>query len=121
MTFPQVCVGEGSLAGGEDDHADASARHRSSHCAPRSSSSSRRCGTRMVSLGSSVAGLASMPDAPYTDAQWSSSTVYPDGNLCISILHEPEVDQYGYEDAGERWLPVHTLESIVCVVSVSVG
>jgi ubiquitin-conjugating enzyme E2 G1 len=33
--------------------------------------------------------------------------------LCISILHEPGVDQYGYEDAGERWLPVHTLESIV--------
>jgi hypothetical protein len=43
----------------------------------------------------------------------SSSIVYADGNLCISILHEPGEDQYGYEDAGERWLPVHTVESIV--------
>lgn len=27
--------------------------------------------------------------------------------------HPPEEDQYGYEDAGERWLPVHSVESIV--------
>jgi hypothetical protein len=39
--------------------------------------------------------------------------------LCISsratyaLKHPPEDDQYGYEDAGERWLPVHTVESIV--------
>ena len=39
--------------------------------------------------------------------------VYKNGELCISILHEPGVDQYGYEDASERWLPVHTVESIV--------
>lgn len=39
--------------------------------------------------------------------------VYPDGRLCISILHEPGEDQYGYETSGERWLPVHTIESIV--------
>ena len=42
--------------------------------------------------------------------------VYADGNLCISILHEPGEDQYGYEDAGERWLPVHTVESIVRII-----
>jgi ubiquitin-protein ligase len=41
--------------------------------------------------------------------------VYKNGELCISILHEPGADQYGYEDAGERWLPVHTVESIVRV------
>jgi len=46
-------------------------------------------------------------------AYCSSSIVYADGSLCISILHEPGEDQYGYEDAGERWLPVHTVESIV--------
>ena len=55
--------------------------------------------------------------------------VYPDGAVCISILvgcslidfdvsftllqHPPGDDQYGYEDSGERWLPVHTVESIV--------
>lgn len=27
--------------------------------------------------------------------------------------HPPGDDQYGYEDSGERWLPVHTIESIV--------
>lgn len=27
--------------------------------------------------------------------------------------HAPGDDQYGYEDAGERWMPVHTVESIV--------
>ena len=56
-------------------------------------------------------------------------TVYPDGVVCISILvrivqnhsnclssvgqHAPGDDQYGYEDAGERWMPVHTVETIV--------
>lgn len=57
--------------------------------------------------------------------------VYPDGVVCVSILvgfsflfnvafrlcllyqHAPGDDQYGYEDPGERWMPVHTVESIV--------
>ncbi|KAL0638741.1 Ubiquitin-conjugating enzyme E2 15 [Maublancomyces gigas] len=42
--------------------------------------------------------------------------IYPDGNVCISILHPPEEDQYGYESAAERWLPVHTPESILISV-----
>lgn len=37
--------------------------------------------------------------------------------MCISILHDPGADQYGYEDAGERWLPVHGVESIVRLLS----
>ncbi len=44
------------------------------------------------------------------------ATVYDDGTVCISILHPPEADQYGYEDAGERWLPVHSVESILLSV-----
>lgn len=59
--------------------------------------------------------------------------VYSDGAVCISILvwrnligsgqsltflqHPPGDDQYGYEDSGERWLPVHTVESIVGCLS----
>lgn len=39
--------------------------------------------------------------------------VYKNGEVCISILHPPGADQYGFEDAGERWMPVHTVESIV--------
>lgn len=55
------------------------------------------------------------PKFKFTTPMWHPN-VYPDGVLCISILHEPGVDQYGYEDAGERWLPVHTLESIILSV-----
>lgn len=53
--------------------------------------------------------------------------MYPDGTVCVSILvgyfnepriwlttqHAPGDDEWGYEDAGERWLPVHTVESVV--------
>ncbi|XP_021376910.1 probable ubiquitin-conjugating enzyme E2 7 [Mizuhopecten yessoensis] len=39
-----------------------------------------------------------------------------DGNVCISILHEPGDDKYGYETAAERWLPVHTVETILLSV-----
>ncbi|KAG6763665.1 hypothetical protein POTOM_031098 [Populus tomentosa] len=38
---------------------------------------------------------------------------YPDGKVCISILHPPGDDPNGYELATERWSPVHTVESIV--------
>ncbi|RDX83498.1 Ubiquitin-conjugating enzyme E2 13 [Mucuna pruriens] len=40
-------------------------------------------------------------------------TMYPDGRVCISILHPPGDDPNGYELASERWTPVHTVESIV--------
>lgn len=42
--------------------------------------------------------------------------IYTDGRVCISILHPPGEDQYGYEESGERWLPVHTVESILISV-----
>ena len=38
------------------------------------------------------------------------------GDVCISILHEPGEDRYGYESAAERWLPIHTVETIVMSV-----
>jgi len=38
------------------------------------------------------------------------------GHVCISILHEPGDDKWGYEKASERWLPVHTVETIVMSV-----
>lgn len=40
-----------------------------------------------------------------------SSVFFP--SLVFLPQHPPEQDQYGYEDAGERWLPVHSVESIV--------
>ncbi|KAI8380883.1 ubiquitin-conjugating enzyme/RWD-like protein [Radiomyces spectabilis] len=42
--------------------------------------------------------------------------VYPDGTVCISILHPPGDDKYGYEHASERWSPVHTVETILISV-----
>ncbi|EFX05915.1 ubiquitin conjugating enzyme [Grosmannia clavigera kw1407] len=42
--------------------------------------------------------------------------VYPNGDLCISILHPPEEDRFGYEEAGERWSPVQTPETILLSV-----
>lgn len=42
-----------------------------------------------------------------------SCAVYPDGRVCISILHAPGDDPNGYELASERWSPVHTVETIL--------
>ena len=48
-----------------------------------------------------------------------ATTVYKNGEVCISILHPPGEDKYGYESASERWSPVHTVESIlVSVISM---
>ncbi|KIW55505.1 hypothetical protein PV05_04243 [Exophiala xenobiotica] len=42
--------------------------------------------------------------------------VYPSGEVCISILHPPEEDKYGYESASERWSPVQSPETILISV-----
>lgn len=42
--------------------------------------------------------------------------VYENGEVCISILHPPEDDKYGYESASERWSPVQTPETILLSV-----
>merc|ERR1712189_32773 len=39
-----------------------------------------------------------------------------DGDVCISILHEPGEDKFGYERPEERWLPIHTVETILLSV-----
>nr|KAJ3420895.1 Ubiquitin-conjugating enzyme subunit [Polyrhizophydium stewartii] len=39
--------------------------------------------------------------------------VYPDGTLCISILHPPGDDPMSGEKAEERWNPTQTVESIL--------
>ena len=42
--------------------------------------------------------------------------VYDDGRVCISILHPPGDDEFGYEQSSERWLPVHTVTTIMLSV-----
>ncbi|KAF4120828.1 ubiquitin-conjugating enzyme E2 R [Geosmithia morbida] len=39
--------------------------------------------------------------------------VYPDGNLCISILHKPGDDVQSGELASERWNVLHGVESVL--------
>jgi len=42
--------------------------------------------------------------------------IYPDGRVCISILHPPGNDPLGYESSNERWSPVQSIEKILLSV-----
>ncbi len=44
------------------------------------------------------------PKMKFITPMWHPN-IYADGTVCISILHAPGKDEYGYEDASERWLP----------------
>lgn len=39
--------------------------------------------------------------------------IYPDGQLCISILHKPGEDLMSGEEASERWSPLQGVESVL--------
>ncbi|KAH6607711.1 ubiquitin-conjugating enzyme e2 g1 [Trichoderma cornu-damae] len=53
------------------------------------------------------------PSLTFQDPIPFHPNIYENGKLCISILHPPEEDQYGYESASERWSPVQTPETIL--------
>lgn len=58
------------------------------------------------------------PDSPACP----DPAVYPDGRVCISILHAPGDDPMGYESSAERWSPVQSVEKILLsVVSMLAG
>lgn len=57
----------------------------------------------------------SPPDFRFTRPLWHPN-VYPDGRLCISILHQPGDDVMSGEAAGERWSPVQRVESVLISV-----
>ncbi|KAF2868424.1 ubiquitin-conjugating enzyme/RWD-like protein [Massariosphaeria phaeospora] len=42
--------------------------------------------------------------------------IYPDGRLCISILHAPGDDEMSGELASERWSPVQRVETVLLSV-----
>ena len=56
---------------------------------------------------------------PYTPPDFSFNrplfhpNIYPDGRLCISILHPPGEDEMAGETAAERWSPVQRVESVL--------
>ncbi|EIW68195.1 hypothetical protein TREMEDRAFT_69247 [Tremella mesenterica DSM 1558] len=42
--------------------------------------------------------------------------IYPNGEVCISILHAPGDDPLRYESASERWSPVQGVRSVLLSV-----
>jgi len=68
------------------------------------------------------ATLTFLPEYPLLPPKMKFETpifhpnVYPNGEVCISILHPPEDDKYGYESAAERWTPVQSPETILLSV-----
>eukprot|EP00727_Mastigamoeba_balamuthi_P006471 m51a1_g2444 putative ubiquitin-conjugating enzyme e2 g2 (183) ;mRNA; r:868847-869933 len=75
--------------------------------------------------GAFTATLAFPPDYPlsppkmrFTCPMWHPN-IYPNGDVCISILHAPGADPMHYESAAERWSPVQSIEKIlISVVSM---
>lgn len=62
--------------------------------------------------------LSKWPEISFAD----SLSVFPDGRVCISILHAPGDDPMGYELSAERWSPVQSVEKILLsVVSMLAG
>lgn len=59
------------------------------------------------------------PDNPPTmrfiSEMWHPN-ISPEGRVCISILHHPNAENFGYEDPSQRWSPVHSVETIVMSV-----
>lgn len=55
------------------------------------------------------------PKMTFVSEIWHPN-VYANGEVCISILHDPGDDKYGYESAAERWLPIHTVTTIALSV-----
>lgn len=53
----------------------------------------------------------SPPTVQFLDNMYHPN-IYPDGKVCISILHDG-VDRYGYESTNERWNPSHSVNSIL--------
>jgi len=55
------------------------------------------------------------PKMKFLSEMWHPN-IHTNGEVCISILHQPGEDRYGYEKSSERWLPVHTVETILISV-----
>jgi hypothetical protein len=55
-------------------------------------------------------------DRTRAQAHAEMNTVYPNGEVCISILHAPGDDPLRYESASERWSPVQGVRSVLLSV-----
>ena len=56
------------------------------------------------------------PEMTFLSKMWHPN-VYPDGKVCISILHSPGTDAFNsMETAEERWRPILGVEAILISV-----
>jgi len=56
------------------------------------------------------------PTMTFTSEMWHPN-VYPDGRVCISILHPPGEDEFNQQEkAEERWRPILGVEQILISV-----
>ena len=61
------------------------------------------------------------PHMRFLEDMWHPN-IYPDGTVCISILHSPGVDIFNQEEsADERWRPILGVESIMTSVMFMLG
>ena len=78
----------------------------------------RYCSPGGIYLSADIFNLStqSIPMVSYVYQYWYAPTMIAQGlirSTYVTPQHAPGDDQYGYEDAGERWMPVHTVETIV--------
>ena len=55
------------------------------------------------------------PKMKFKSEMWHPN-IYPDGTVCISILHPPGEDPNHYESSNERWSPDQSIEKILLSV-----
>lgn len=56
------------------------------------------------------------PEMRFISEMWHPN-IYPDGKVCISILHDPGVDVFNaQESADERWRPILGVEQVLVSV-----
>uniref|UniRef100_A0A0G4HQ76 UBC core domain-containing protein n=1 Tax=Chromera velia CCMP2878 TaxID=1169474 RepID=A0A0G4HQ76_9ALVE len=61
------------------------------------------------------------PEMKFVNEMWHPN-IYPDGRVCISILHDPGEDQFNpQERSDERWRPILGVESILVSVISMLG
>jgi len=63
----------------------------------------------------------SPPEMRFTTEMWhpnsTNHAVFPDGRVCISILHPPGTDEFNsQESADERWRPILGVEAVLLSV-----
>lgn len=56
------------------------------------------------------------PKMVFKSTMWHPNVYHPSGEVCVSILHPPSEDEFGYESATERWNPIRSIESVIISV-----